>query len=65
MHCLLNQLDYELLVKKEYVVFFSVSSMESARISKQELWLLWFKQTKQSSPADRSNFQRYQLPGSH
>lgn len=64
-HYLLNPLDSELLVKKECVVFFFVSSMESTGINKQELWFMWFKQTKQSSPADCSNFRQYQLPDSH
>ena len=65
VYCLLNQLDSELLAKRECVVFFSISSMESTRISKQELWLMWFKQTEQSSPTDSSNFHQYQLPGGH
>lgn len=65
MHGLLTQLDSELLGKRECVVLFSVSSMESTRISKQELWLMWFKQTKQSSPADCFNFHQYQLTSGH
>ena len=62
VHSLLTQLDFELLGKRECAVLFSVSSMKSIRISKQELWLIWFKQTKQNSPADYSNFHQYRLP---